>query len=164
MLLPKELPGYCHKIMQYRKSSDNSLRRYTQRSVVDIGIPGVKQRRIIYFITFLFNTPHWLYYTVFAIKYSFRVINVLKYILTLSYPAADILKNIQAWRAVSLDEIGEDADVLPLSRIYIKPYCCLYPVKNSIQAVIFSKKIQPSSKGPVKLEFDTIRKSQLIAN
>jgi len=53
---------------------------------------------------------------------------VLEYILTLSYPAADILKNIKTWRAVSLYEIREDTDILPLSLLFIKPGSGLYSV------------------------------------
>ena len=141
LLLPKELPGYCHKVMQYGKSPGNFLSGYTQRPVVDVGIPGVKQSGVIIFMAFLFDTPYRLCYTVFAIKYSFRVINVLKYILTLSYPAADILKNIKTWRAVSLYEIREDAHILPLPQGFTKPYCCLYSIEISIQTIIFSKKV-----------------------
>jgi len=101
---------------------------------------------------------------VFAIKETFRVINVPVKKLTLSNLAANVFKHMQAWLAVLFDKIREDTYVLPPTGCKIKPDSSLNFVQYPVNAVIIIKQVQPSFKSPVKLEPDTIRKSQLIAN
>ena len=84
--------------------------------------------------------------------------------LTLSNLATNVLKNMKAWLAVLFDEIREDADILPFTRYKIKPDGSLNFVQYSVNAVIFIKQVQTSFKSSIKLEPDTIRKSQFIAN
>ena len=60
--------------------------------------------------------------------------------------------------AIFLDKIREDAYVLPFTGFIVKPNSGLYFVKNTVNAVVPIKKVQPSFKSAIKLESDAFRK------
>lgn len=156
----KELPCCNDEVIKHLKLFlPVSINLDRQGLVVDIRILGIKQRRVVVTAAALFYSVYWSCNPVLTVQQSFRVINVPVKILTLSCLAADILKHIKTWLTVSLDKMGEDAYILPLASLIIKPQCGLYSVPQSVNAVLIIKKIQPSLKSSVKLEPDSIRKT-----